>query len=51
MKVKEMNKFIKHCDTYFGQEEPVVLHPDNKSDIHIDVLLYNPIVLGTTGIL
>ena len=42
MKVKEMDKFIKHCDTYLEQEEPIVLHPDNDSELHIDVLLYKP---------
>lgn len=42
MKVKEMNKFINHCDIYFEQEESIVLHPDNDSEIHIDVLLYKP---------
>lgn len=42
MKAKEMDKLIKHFDTYFGQEEPTVIHPVVDNGLHIDVLMYAP---------
>ena len=41
MNTKEMDKLIKHFDTYFGQSEPRVLHSDGMVP-HIDVLVYSP---------
>jgi len=41
MNTKEMDKLIKHFDTYFGQSEPMVLHSDGMNP-HIDALLYQP---------
>lgn len=41
MNTKEMDKLIKHFDTYFGQSEPIVLHSENMVP-HIDVLRYPP---------
>lgn len=41
MKKSEMNKFIKHIETYFQQDDTMVLHPLGM-DPHIDVLLYAP---------
>lgn len=42
MKAKEMDKLIKHCDTYFEQDDCTVLHPLVDEGFHIDVLLYKP---------
>ena len=42
MKTKEMEKLIKHCDTYFAQDDCIVLHPIADNGLHIDVLLYKP---------
>lgn len=42
MKTKEMDKFINHCDTYFEQKDPTVLHPIVDDGLHIDVLMYAP---------
>lgn len=42
MKTKEMDKLIQHCDTYFEQEDCMVLHPIVDDGLHIDVLLYKP---------
>lgn len=42
MKIKEMDRLIQHCDTYFEQRDPVVLHPIVDGGLHIDVLLYEP---------
>ena len=42
MKTKEMEKLIKHCDTYFAQDDCIVLHPIAGNGLHIDVLLYKP---------
>ena len=41
MNKKEMDKLIKHFDTYFGQSEPIVLHNEGMQP-HIDVLVYKP---------
>ena len=41
MNTKEMDKLIRHFDTYFGQSEPMVLHNEGLQP-HIDVLLYGP---------
>jgi len=42
MELKEMDKLTKHFDTYFEQDDSIVLHPIVDSGIHIDVLLYKP---------
>ena len=42
MKAKEMEKLIKHCDTYFAQDDCTVLHPVVDNGLHVDVLLYKP---------
>ena len=42
MKNKEMDKLIKHFDTYFEQSDCTVLHPVESGKLHIDVLLYKP---------
>ena len=42
MKLKEMEIFNKHIDTYLSQEEPTVLHPVVVNPYHIDVLVYKP---------
>ncbi len=42
MKSKEMDKLIKHFDTYFEQEEPTIIHPVIDVGFHIDVLMYKP---------
>ena len=41
MNTKEMDKLIRHFDTYFGQSEPTVLHSEGMNP-HIDVLRYPP---------
>lgn len=42
MKTKEMDKLIKHFDTYFEQDDSIVLHPIVDDGLHIDVLMYKP---------
>ena len=42
LKSKEMDKFIKHFDTYFEQNDSTVLHPIVDDGLHIDVLMYAP---------
>mgnify|MGYP003315154190 CR=1 FL=1 len=42
MKTKEMDKLIKHFDTYFEQNDSTVLHPIVDDGLHIDVLMYKP---------
>ena len=42
MKVKEMDKLIKHFDTYFEQNDSVIIHPIVDDGLHVDVLLYKP---------
>ena len=42
MNTAQMEKFTAHCNRYFEQTEPMVLHPTFEADIHIDVLLYEP---------
>lgn len=42
MKISEMNKLIKHFDTYLKQGDCTVLHPVIENGYHIDVLLYKP---------
>ena len=42
MKVKEMDKLIDHCNTYFEQSDPLVSHPVVDFGLHIDILLYKP---------
>ena len=42
MKTKEMDKLIKHFDTYFEQDDSMVLHPVVDAGLHIDVLMYKP---------
>ncbi len=42
MKTKEMDKLIKHFDTYFEQDDSTVLHPIVNDGLHIDVLMYAP---------
>lgn len=41
MNVKEMDRLIKHFDTYFQQTDCDVLHPSDMNP-HIDTLLYKP---------
>lgn len=41
MNIQQMDKLIAHCDTYFGQTEPMVLHQDGQEP-HVDVLRYPP---------
>ena len=42
MKKREMVKLIRHFDTYFCQNDSLVLHPVTDDGLHIDVLLYRP---------
>ena len=42
MRVKQMDKLIKHFDTYFEQSDCTVLHPIVDNGFHIDVLVYKP---------
>ncbi len=42
MNVAQMEKFTAHCNHYFEQTEPMVLHPTYAAAPHIDVLLYEP---------
>ena len=42
LKTKEMDKLIKHFDTYFEQDDSTVLHPIVDNGLHIDVLMYAP---------
>ena len=42
MNKKEMHKLIKHFDTYFEQNDSIVLHPIVDDGLHIDVLMYEP---------
>ena len=42
MNTHQMERFTEHCDHYFGQSEPIVLHPTFQSPVHIDVLRYEP---------
>ena len=44
MRVKQMDKLIKHFDTYFEQSDCTVLHPIVDNGFHIDVLVYKPTV-------
>ncbi len=41
MTTKEMDKLIAHCDRYFGQTEPMILH-HLVQEPHVDVLRYPP---------
>lgn len=42
MNTKEMDKLVRHFDTYFEQDDSTVLHPVVDDGVHIDVLLYKP---------
>lgn len=42
MKTKEMDKLIKHFDTYFEQNDSTVIHPIVDNGLHIDMLMYAP---------
>ena len=42
MNKHEMDKWIKHCDTFFKQNDCLVLHPIVEMPLHIDVLVYPP---------
>ncbi|MBQ6863203.1 MAG: suppressor of fused domain protein [Clostridia bacterium] len=42
MKTTEMNKLIRHFDTYFEQNDSTIIHPIVDNGLHIDVLLYSP---------
>ncbi len=42
MKVKKMDKLIKHFDNHFEQDDCQVIHPIVDDDLHVDVLLYKP---------
>ena len=42
MKIKEMNRLTEHFDFYFGQKDPLVLHPVVEAPLHLDALLYEP---------
>lgn len=37
-----MERFIRHCDKYFGQKNDRVIHPVAMDGLHIDILLYDP---------
>ena len=47
LKTKEMDKLIKHFDTYFEQDDSTVLHPIVDDGLHIDVLMYAPLMKST----
>ena len=38
----EMDKWIKHCDTYFKQSDCMVMHPTVEMPTHTDILIYAP---------
>ena len=42
MKLSEMEKLTQHCNLYFEQTDPLVLHPIVDVGLHIDVLIYKP---------
>lgn len=42
MRIKTMDKITMHFDTYFEQDDSVVLHPIVDDGLHVDVLLYKP---------
>lgn len=42
MRRKEMDMLKEHCDTYFEQDDCIVIHPTLNIWPHIDVLLYKP---------
>ena len=42
MTAKQMERFIRHCDKYFGQKNDRVIHPVAMDGFHIDILLYDP---------
>ena len=42
MTTKQMDRFIRHCDKYFGQKNDRVIHPVAMNEFHVDILLYNP---------
>lgn len=42
MTAKQMERFIRHCDKYFGQKNDRVIHPVAMDGLHIDILLYDP---------
>ncbi len=42
MDTRQMNKFTDHCNRYFYQTDPMVLHSTSQDPIHIDVLRYAP---------
>lgn len=42
MNLRQMDKFIAHCDHYFGQKNTAIFHMVNENAVHIDVLLYEP---------
>jgi len=42
MNSRAMEALIAHCNKYFGQSDPMILHPTGEVTPHIDVLLYEP---------
>lgn len=42
MNVNEMQKITNHFDKYFEQSDCMVLHPTVQTELHVDILLYQP---------
>lgn len=42
MTAKQMERFVRHCDKYFGQKNDRVIHPVAVDALHVDILLYDP---------
>ena len=42
MTAQEMEKFMAHCEKYFGQPTDMVLHSGKDEKMHIDILRYAP---------
>ena len=42
MKVKEMDRLVRHFNTYFEQSDCLVSHPIVDNGFHVDILVYEP---------
>ncbi len=42
MNVRQMDRFIAHCDRYFQQDDPKIFHSSLPQKPHVDVLCYPP---------
>lgn len=42
MKVKAMDKLVRHLNTYFEQDDCMVSHPVVDNGFHVDILVYKP---------